>query len=143
MPISADKNPRGNRYEVRKTPVTTSTGMDVDVAAGRVFKVQNTEKTNPISGRPVGYKILAPATQKLLAAPNSIQNDRALFAQHHVWLTKYRDEELYAAGRYTLQSRREQGGVAEMVARGEPTEQEDIVVWCCFALTHNPRVEDW
>ena len=143
MQIDAERNPRGNRYEVRKTPVTTSTGLDVDVEKGRVFKIQNLDKKNRVSGKPVGYKILPPATQKLLAAPNSIQNNRALFAQHHVWVTKYRDDELYAAGRYTLQSRNEVGGVADMVKRCDDTVQEDVVVWNSFALTHNPRVEDW
>lgn len=143
MQIDAERNPRGNRYEVRKTPITSSTGLDVDVATGRVFKIQNLDKPNRVSGRPVGYKIIPPATQKLLAAPRSIQSERALFAHHHVWVTRYRDDELYAAGRYTLQSRREVGGVADMVRRCDDTVQEDVVVWNSFALTHNPRVEDW
>lgn len=143
MQIDAVSNPNGNRYEVRKTPITTSTGLDVNTETGRVFKIQNWDKHNAISGKPVGYKVLAPATQKLLAAENSIQSNRALFAQHHMWVTRHRDEELYAAGRYTLQSRNEVGGVADMVKRNEATVQEDVVVWCSFALTHNPRVEDW
>jgi len=143
MKISPESNPNGNRYEVRKTPVTHSSGLDLDPLAGRTFKVQNLDHLNPISGKPVGYKILPPATQKLLAAEGSIQYNRALFAQHHVWVTKYRDHELYAAGRYTLQSRKEQGGLADMCARGEGVRQEDVVVWSVFTLTHNPRVEDW
>ena len=51
--------------------------------------------------------------------------------------------ELYAAGRYTLQSRKEKGGVADAVGRKDKTVQEDVVVWSVFGLTHNPRVEDW
>lgn len=143
MQIDEKTNPNGNRYEVRKTPITTSTGLDIDPLNGRVFKVQNLDKKNPISGKPVGYKIIAPATQKLLAAPNSIQYNRALFASHHVWVTGYRDHELYAAGKYTLQSRHEHGGVADMVKRNDKTVQEDVVFWNVFTLTHNPRVEDW
>jgi primary-amine oxidase len=143
MQIDTERNPNGNRYEVRKTPITTSTGLDVDPLNGRVFKVQNWDKKNPISGKPVGYKIQAPATQKLLAAKNSIQANRAHFASRHMWVTKYQDQELYAAGRYTLQSREEKGGVADMVKRNDATVQEDVVVWNVFTLTHNPRVEDW
>lgn len=143
MQMDPHTNPNGNRYEVRKNKITSSTGLDVDPIAGRVFKVQNLDKRNPISGKPVGYKIIPPATQKLLAAPNSIQYNRALFAQHHVWVTKYKDHELYAAGRYTLQSRHEEGGVTDAARRNDPTEQEDIVFWNVFTLTHNPRVEDW
>ena len=143
MQIDAKTNPNGNRYEVRKTPISTSQGLDNNPINGRTFKIQNFDKPNPISGKPVGYKVAAPATQKLLAAPNSIQNNRALFAQQHVWVTKYKDHELYAAGRYTLQSRHEQGGVADAVKRKENTVQDDVVFWSVFTLTHNRRVEDW
>ena len=30
-----------------------------------------------------------------------------------------------------------------MVARNDDVENEDVVVWNVFGLTHNPRVEDW
>lgn len=30
-----------------------------------------------------------------------------------------------------------------MAARNESVENEDVVVWNVFGLTHNPRVEDW
>lgn len=145
LPVRRDKrtNPNGNFYEVRQTPITTSTGVDVAPFNNRTFKVQNLAKKNPVSGKPVGYKIGVPATQLLLADPHSIQAERALFAQHHLWVTKYKDDELYAGGRYTLQSRREIGGVADAAARNEDVLNEDIVVWAVFGLTHNPRVEDW
>ncbi|KAK5949990.1 hypothetical protein OHC33_008951 [Knufia fluminis] len=136
-------NPRGNYYEVIKTPVKNSRWLDADVASNRVVKITNPSKTNPISGRPVSYKFAPMTTQLLLADKNSVQAQRALFAQHHVWVTKHTDGELYAAGRYTLQSTREEGGLADMVERNDNTENEDIVVWATFGLTHNPRVEDW
>ena len=78
-------------------------------------------------------------TQKLLASPGSIQAQRALFTNHHVWVTKYQDDELYAAGRFTLQSQLEQGGVHDMAARKDDVAEEDLVVWNVFGLTHNPR----
>lgn len=145
LPFSMDKrtNVHGNYYEVRQTPITTSVGVDLAPFNNRVFKVQNLSKRNLVSGKPVGYKITAPPTQLLLADPNSIQAQRALFAQHHLWVTKYKDDELYAGGRYTLQSSREIGGVADAAARNDNVFDEDIVIWSVFGLTHNPRVEDW
>ncbi|KAM4057370.1 copper amine oxidase, enzyme [Hirsutella rhossiliensis] len=145
LPNGMDKrtNPNGNYYEVRQTPITTSVGVDLAPFNNRVFKVQNLSKRNPVSGKPVGYKVTTPPTQLLLADPNSVQAQRALFAQHHIWVTKYKDDELYAGGRYTLQSSREIGGVADAAARKEDILDEDIVVWSVFGLTHNPRVEDW
>ena len=58
-------------------------------------------------------------------------------------MTRYRDDELYAAGRFTLQSSTESGGVSDMAARNDTVDDTDIVVWSVFGLTHNPRVEDW
>jgi primary-amine oxidase len=85
---------------------------------------------------------------------------RAQFAQHHVWVTKYKDGELWAGGEFTNQSQKEVDGVADAVARNENVENDDVVVWNVFGLTvseipdslqhvtdrtikHNPRVEDW
>lgn len=141
--IDARTNPNGNLYEVRETPITTSVGLDAAPMNNRIFKIQNLDKINPVSGKPVGYKIITPPTQKLLADPNSIQAKRALFAQHHLWVTKHQDNELYAGGPYTLQSTIERGGVADAAARNDDVLQSDVVVWSVFGLTHNPRVEDW
>lgn len=142
-PISKDANPYGNYYEVRQNVIETSQHLDAAPQHNRVIKMINKNKLNPISGKPVGYKFTPPATQLLLADPTSIQSRRALFAQHHVWVTKHLDGEYYAGGRYTLQSRDEIGGVADAVKRNENVNDEDVVVWSVFGLTHNPRVEDW
>lgn len=145
LPAVMDKrtNPKGNYYEVRQTPITTSTHLDANINHNRIFKIQNTRNLNPISGKPVSYKITPPATQLLLADRKSIQSKRAEFAQHHLWVTKYKDHEFYAAGRYTFQSTQEVGGVADAAARNDDVLDEDIVLWSVFGLTHNPRVEDW
>jgi primary-amine oxidase len=145
LPVRMDKrtNPNGNYYEVQQTPITTSVGLDAAPFNHRVFKIQNTNKLNPISGKPVSYKITPPATQLLLADPGSTQAKRALFAKHHLWVTKYKDDELYAGGRYTLMSKREIDGVSDAAARNDDILNEDVVVWSVFGLTHNPRIEDW
>lgn len=143
----ADKkrNPYGNFYEVISKQVEKASWLDAKPMNNMVVKMVNPGKQNPISGKNVGYKFIPAATQMLLAQDDSIQAQRARFAQHHVWVTKYKDGELYAGGRYTLQSRKEIDGVGDAVARGETLgkEGEDVVVWNCFGLTHNPRVEDW
>ncbi|KAK7976567.1 hypothetical protein PG989_015030 [Apiospora arundinis] len=145
LPVRLDKrtNPNGNFYEIRKTEIATSAGLDAAPHNNRVFKIQNHSKANPISGRPVGYKLTPPPTQLLLADPNCTQSRRALFARHHLWVTKYQDHELYAGGKYTLQSALEVGGVHDAAARNDDVLDEDVVLWSVFGLTHNPRVEDW
>ena len=143
VPQNAETNPAGNLYEVQQSPITESQFLDADPWSNRTIKIINSNKKNGISGKPVGYKFAPAATQLLLADPNSVQYQRALFASHHLWVTKYKDGELYAGGRYTLQSQKEIEGVADAVARKDAVDNTDVVVWNVFGLTHNPRVEDW
>lgn len=145
MEMTKDLNPWGNGYEVRQTPFAKPGFLDASPWTNRTIKMSNLAKMNPISGKPVSYKFIPAATQLLLAHPDSIQSRRAQFARHHVWVTKYKDGELWAGGEFTNQSQRETDGVADAVARGEELNPsgDDVVVWNVFGLTHNPRVEDW
>jgi primary-amine oxidase len=156
-------NPFGNYYEVRRNPVQKATWVDAEPRLNRVLKFENSSKKNAISGKSVGYKLISPATQMLLADEESRVAKRAQFAQHNFWVTGHRDGEFWAAGEFTNQSTFEEGGVSDMVKRGDwfatdvtseangngaangdgSGKQSDPVVWSVFGLTHNPRVEDW
>jgi primary-amine oxidase len=156
-------NPYGNYYEVQKRRVEKATWIDAEPKLNRMIRFESTTKKNAVSGRNVGFKLSPPATQLMLADEGSRLAKRAPFARHHVWVTGYRDEELWAAGEFTNQSKEEHGGVADMVERGDwfadGTETNEVVggqqngdstaqksspvVWSVFGLTHNPRVEDW
>ncbi|PLN82053.1 putative copper amine oxidase [Aspergillus taichungensis] len=143
VPMNDVTNPNGNFYKVTSQPIEQASWLDAAPDLNRTVKIVNPHCKNPISGNPVAYKFTPLATQRLLADANSTQAKRAQFAQHHVWVTKYRDGELYAGGRYTLQSQREVDGVSDAVRRGDSVSDTDVVVWSCFGVTHNPRVEDW
>jgi primary-amine oxidase len=149
-------NPYGNFYKVERQTVDKAQWLDAEPRLNRVLRLENTTKKNPMSGKNVGYKIVSPATQLLLADPNSVHARRAPFTLHHFWVTGYRDGELYAAGEFTNQSSEENGGVAAMVKRGDwfadgadgaaaegGGQKSSPVVWSVFGFTHNPRVEDW
>lgn len=136
-------NPHGNAWRVTKTPLTTSTPADANPPSNRSFKILNENVLNPISGNPVGYKLVPQPSQLLLASPESVAHHRALFATHHLWLTRHRDGELWAAGKWTNQSLHESGGVADMAARKDAVRDEDVVLWHTFGMTHQPRVEDF
>ncbi|KAF4983143.1 hypothetical protein FZEAL_1366 [Fusarium zealandicum] len=147
-------NPMGNLYEVERQTVKKATWIDAEPRLNRLIKLEHATKRNKVSGRPVGYRLVPPATQMLLADEASVTAQRAKFAQHNIWVTGYRDGELWAAGEFTNQSREEMGGVSDMVTRGdwftgegedegEDAKRSSPVVWVSFGLTHNPRVEDW
>lgn len=136
-------NPFGTGYIIEKTKLTTETYADLDPFKNRTFKIVNPDVVNAVSKRSVGYKLHIPATQLLLAHPDSVAAKRAAFAQHHVWVTRHREDDFWAAGKWTNQSRGKAGGVGDMIANKASTDNSDIVVWAVFGLTHNPRVEDF
>jgi primary-amine oxidase len=80
----------------------------------------------------------------LLADPSSFHARRAEFADHAIWLTKYNDGELFSGGKFTNQSRGGTGIKSFVAATvNENVQNEDIVVWHSFSLTHTPRIEDF
>ncbi|KAL8768411.1 MAG: hypothetical protein Q9209_005317 [Squamulea sp. 1 TL-2023] len=141
MPRS-DFNPHGVGYSVVQTLIEQSGGFDVDIDHNRTFKIQNTTVRNPINGKPVSYKIQAPPFQKMVADADSFHHKRAEFADHNIYVTRYRDGELYAGGKYTNQSRGGDG-VRAWASRRENVLDTDLVVYVQFGLQHVTRVEDF
>ena len=138
----SDFNPHGVGYTVNETPITTSGGFDLDFDVNRTFKIQNKAVKNPINGKPVAYKIHVPPFQKMLADKDSFHFKRAEFADHNIYVTSYKDDELYAGGKYTNQSRGGTG-VRSWADRKDNVLDDDLVVWVQFGLNHVPRIEDF
>ncbi|KAK2738960.1 hypothetical protein FQN57_006754 [Myotisia sp. PD_48] len=147
MPINDPKihNPFGIGYTVSRNTVATETPLDTDVTKGRVFKIVNENVTNPITGTPVGYKLMPQYSQMILAHPDSIHAKRSEFGAHPIWVTKYNDRELYPSGDHTMQSSGGEGISSWIKSRPSPqnVRNEDIVIWHTFGTTHNPRAEEW
>jgi len=141
MPRS-DFNPHGVGYTVSETPITTSGGYDLDWDVNRIFKIQNAAVKNPVNGKSVAYKIMAPPFQKILADKESFHYKRAEFADHNIYVTSYKDGELYAGGKYTNQSRGGTG-VRSFADRKDNVLDHDVVVWVQFGINHIPRIEDF
>ncbi|OLN96628.1 Copper amine oxidase 1-like protein 2 [Colletotrichum chlorophyti] len=155
VPMNPTTNPHGNCYEVRKRAVESACWVDAEPKLNRVVKFENPNQKNEVSGRNVGFKLTPSSSQLLLADEGSQVSKRAKFARHHIWVTGHRDEEFWAAGEYTNQSKEEIGGVWDMTRRGDwfvdggkgegsgDGRKSSPIVWGVFGLTHNPRVEDW
>ncbi|KAK8843494.1 hypothetical protein IAR55_007154 [Kwoniella newhampshirensis] len=142
LPYS-EENSSGIGFAVESTPITKSGFADADPLNGRSFKIINPNVINPISMTPVSYKLVPHPSQLRLAHPDALITSRAPFTQHHIWVTKYADDEVFCAGQYTNQSYGKAGGVKEWTERGDNVENEDLVLWHTFGLTHVPRVEDF
>lgn len=141
-------NPFGVGYRTDHHTIEEEGGLDLDITKNRTFKFLNENKINPITGTPVGFKLLPAYSQMLLSDPESYHAKRSEFAQHAVWVTRYEDNDHFPAGRYTMQSTGGDG-IASCIAKRKDTKtaqsvrDQDIVIWHSFGSTHNPRIEDW
>ncbi|EER45636.1 copper amine oxidase [Histoplasma capsulatum H143] len=142
MPDDPVANPYGVGYVTETTVLKTSGTADTNVEKYRVFKIRNDSVINTISCKPVAYTLQTLPSQMMLMSPRSFNRRRAQFATKPIWVTKYQDGELHAAGEFTNQSKKS-SGVEEWVGRNDNIENTDVVLWHTFGLTHNPRPEDF
>ncbi|KAH6623646.1 copper amine oxidase [Chaetomium tenue] len=144
VPIPRDPklNPHGVGYTIQKTEIKSSGGFDLDVNKNRTFKIINPAVHNPVNHAAVGYKVMVPPMQTILADSESFHNKRAEFADHNIYVTRYAEGELYAGGLYTNQSRGG-AGVRGWANRKDSLMGGDPVLWVQFGINHIPRVEDF
>ncbi len=150
-----EKNPLGNAIAVTQTPLAKETAAvrDLDMKSSRKWMIVSADKKNALGAAP-GY-MLMPGENSiffpgLMPGENSIFfpgegskiRQRAKFATHHVWVTKYKPTELYAGGDYPNQTQPGQG-LPKYIADDESLMGEDIVLWYTMGVTHIPRSEDW
>ncbi|GIZ44392.1 hypothetical protein CKM354_000759000 [Cercospora kikuchii] len=135
-------DPFGCAFRVRSTPITQPGGYELDLTKSRTYKIVNPSHINRISGKPVGYKLHPVPSQMMMMGPHTFNLRRGIFTSKPIWVTKYRDDELWAAGEFTNQSR-EDTGLAVWAKRDEGTVDEDVVLWHTFGVTHVTRPEDF
>ncbi|KAJ4012576.1 hypothetical protein NW752_008281 [Fusarium irregulare] len=150
LPIDdpAVHNPFGVGYVTESQTIEEEGGFDLDFTKARTFKFINENKINPITGTPIGFKLIPFYSQMLLAHSDSFHAKRSEFAEHAVWVTRHEDNDHFPAGKYTMQSSGGDG-LASVIAKRRNTgvaqsvRNQDIVIWHTFGSTHNPRIEDW
>ncbi|KAK3669910.1 hypothetical protein LTR78_010221 [Recurvomyces mirabilis] len=150
IPVGDTGNLYGNAFYCKKTPLKTSKegACDYNHDTSRTWDIVNTNKINPACQKPVGYKIISRESPNLLCKPGSLVWRRAGFTRKTLWVTKYREGELFPAGDYVCQSTGQPGWpsnetVVDWAERNDNIENEDIVCWLQFGITHFPRTEDF
>ncbi len=101
---------------------------------------------NPTAQNALGHHtsyILVPGSNSLpYIAPTSQVRRRAGFINNHFWATRYKPNEMSAAGVYPNQSRGGDG-LPRWVSNNEDLVNQDVVVWYTLGVTHIPRPEEW
>ncbi len=128
-------------FDAAMTYLVREGGRDVNPLTARHWHVESARVRNAY-GKPTSYALEPGA----LALPYPRSEDparvRAQFARHQLWVTRYREGELYAAGPFPSQAKREDG-VARYAGDEESLEHQDVVLWHTIGLTHLARPEDY
>jgi primary-amine oxidase len=124
-----------NAFGPVETPIAKEGFRDADPIQARHWEVENpaTHAAYAIESHHVAKPLSSPLYEPLM---------RAAFANHALWVTRYREDELYAAGDFPNQGALGEG-LQSFIANDETTENTDVVVWHTIGLTHVPRPEDY
>ena len=138
-----DSNPQGTQFRSVSRHLTNEASAIRNIApeVSRNWKVINPDSKNAL-GQPVAYKLLPQASPAMFAHADSLVAQRAGFAKHHLWATPFAEDELCAAGPYTVMHSGQQG-LPELTAKNRDISKCDLVMWHTVAITHVPRPEDW
>ncbi|KJK79365.1 hypothetical protein H634G_04956 [Metarhizium anisopliae BRIP 53293] len=146
-PVGSAENPYGNGFVAKRTRLET-TGQaitDYNGSTSRTWDIVNENKINSASGKPVSYKLVSRDVPNLMPKEGSLVWNRAFFARHAIHVTKYSDDELWAAGDHVVQSSGiPSRGLGTWVGNGtQNVANTDIVLWHTFGITHFPSPEDF
>jgi primary-amine oxidase len=142
VPVGPD-NPAGNAFIAQETLLTTETEAqrDVDLLQNREWVIINSSQTNALGGD-IGYALEVEGNSVPYASVDSSIRQRAGFINHHLWVTQYNPNELYAGGDYPNQSTAGEG-LVEYSSDNASIVDRDVVLWYTLGLTHHPRPEDF
>jgi primary-amine oxidase len=142
--LPMDKNnPLGNAITVEDTPLKTEKAAvrDLDIKHSREWMIASAEKKNDLGVAPA-YMLMPGGNTVFFPVEGAKIRQKAEFATHHVWVTKYKVGELYAGGDYPNQAPPGQG-LPQYVADDESLINQDVVLWYTMGITHVPKPEDW
>lgn len=137
------ENPTGTGFTQLVTRLKSERDAQrlADNAKGRAWLVTNPSVQNRL-GNDVGWVLLPEGKPVLLADSDSDIHKRATFSTKHLWVTEYEPSELYPAGDF-VNLHPGGAGLPAWTAANRNVDDNDIVLWHTFGLTHFPRVEDW
>jgi primary-amine oxidase len=136
------ENRLGNAWKTGQTRFRRESEAErlLDPTSGRYWRVESTHERNSF-GMPTAYKLVPGKNTLPLLADDSPAFRRGGFARSHVWVTRYADDERYAAGEWVFGS--SGGGLPDYVAQDRIIDGTDIVLWYTFGTTHVVAPEDW
>jgi len=136
-------NPSLNGMIMEETGLATEATAQrrMNMTSARTWSIVNQQEQNAL-GHHTSYILVPGANSIPYVAPTSQVRRRAAFVNQHFWATRYRQDEMYAAGPYPNQSLGG-AGLPQWIGNNEPLSNQDVVVWYTMGITHIPRPEEW
>jgi primary-amine oxidase len=136
-------NPAGNAFAMTEETLSTEkqARRDLNMMLQRKWKVENTGKMTSLGYHP-GYLLSVGENSVPMLAGTSPLRTRGGFVEHAFWATQFAQDEVYAAGDYPNQ-RNTADGLPVWSEKDRLLEDQDVVVWYTFGITHAPRPEEW
>ena len=137
------RNPDGSAFSTDRRVLGTETAArrSAHPPLARRWRVESGERRNRI-GEPTAYELIPGEGIEPMAHADSEFRRRAGFLDHHLWVTRFAEDERYPAGEYPNQH--EGGdGLPRWTRADRPLVDEDVVLWHVFGSHHVPRLEDW
>jgi primary-amine oxidase len=142
---NADDNAAGRQsFWTTKTQRFVKEGPIVhDHAAmnGQIIRIMNPDKRNGLKQLPSFWMDAHHDAQSILV-PGDPPQQRAQFSANQFWLTRYKPDELWAAGPYPNLNPKDEG-LPTYVADNEDAAGQDLVLWYTMGFRHLTRPEDF
>ncbi|EEC73513.1 hypothetical protein OsI_07883 [Oryza sativa Indica Group] len=97
-------------------------------AYNQVVEVRNTRTVNR-TGQPTGYKLVPGSSCLPLALPEAKFLRRAGFLKHNLWVTSFKNDEMFPGGEFPNQNPRINEGLATWVKKDRSLEETNLVLW--------------
>ncbi len=142
-PCDNNENPYGNVFTEKETLLRTELESirNQNFDKSRNWVVCNHDSKNYV-GSERGYKIIPYPRSASLYNKNERTVVRAPFILNDFFVTKFRENELYGAGRYVVESEKPQG-TPIYCKNNENIVNEDVVVWYSLGFAHKPDIEQY
>jgi primary-amine oxidase len=144
MPVAAkDSTTRKSLWQLNTQRYTAEGPIVPDHMAtgGETWRVINPNEKTALKFNP-SYWINLHHSATSILEPQDPPQMRAGFTSQSLWVSKYRNEQRWAAGLYPNLSTKDEG-LPAYVAKAEPISNDDIVVWYTMGFRHAPRPEDF
>jgi primary-amine oxidase len=115
---------------------------DPKFTGGEILRIVNTGMKTPVLKNNPSYWVHYDHDVTSLLTPDDPPQMRGDFSSSAVWITRYKPEELWAAGDYP-NLHPGGAGLPEFVKPAENIKGEDIVLWYTMGFRHPPRPEDY